>query len=83
MSHLDNLKQTLYHHRFIQSRQEIPAIAEMMQSVIDKVIQEILLTYKWTDEDIKLFEESKIYPDAIREFYPDDIKEFYPDEPIN
>jgi len=72
MNHLDNLKQTLFHYRFIQKNQENSIIAEMMQPVIDKVIQEIILTYQWTDEDIKLFEESKIYPDAIKEFYVTD-----------
>lgn len=52
MASIENLKQTLYHFKFIQERQENPVVAEIMQPIIDKVKLEIIELYPWTEEEI-------------------------------
>lgn len=42
MDLLKNLKETLYHYEYIQSKQLIPEIAKVMQPIIDKLKQEIM-----------------------------------------
>lgn len=65
MGHVENLKQTLNHYAFVQKRQENQAIAQMMQPMIDKVKQEIIELYPWTEEEIIEKINSGKVPDAI------------------
>lgn len=52
MSHVENLKQTLYRYQLTQSQQDNASIAKLIQPIIDKVKLDIIEAYPWTEEEI-------------------------------
>lgn len=52
MSHVENLKQSLFHQQLIQSHQQFECMKQMMQPIIDKIKLDIIELYPWSEEEI-------------------------------
>ena len=52
MENIANLKQSLQHYEFMKARQSNPDVIQLMQPIIDKLKQDIIEAYPWTEEEI-------------------------------
>jgi hypothetical protein len=65
MNHFENLKQTLKNYTLTLNRQDNESIKQLIQPLIDKIKQELIELYPWTEKEIIEKINTGKVPDAI------------------
>ena len=65
MDNIENLKHTLYHYQFILTNEKDDIMKTILQPIVDKVKQEIIEAYPWTEEEIVEKINTGKVPDAL------------------